>query len=212
MDMAVASNLATTALADQQPEDYVVSTGDYNKDKIIELLGAGISPVQVAGACGVSESYISQLLSDEAVTAHVQALRIQRTSKYIEQDNSIEAAEKRALELVSRNLETGFMKPGEALKHFQVLNAAKRKSEGSAVGTTPNSTVVNLTIPAAAAVQFKMTTDKQVIEIEGRSMSTMPASAVNKMLRERKAKQVLQQSLGDPIRIETPHIDILDTI
>lgn len=203
MDMAVPALLDATELP--------ASTGDYNKDKIIELLGAGISAVQVASACSVDESYISQLLSDDAINARVQALRVARASKYVEHDDSIETAEKNALALIARNLENSFtLKPMEVLKHFQVLNAARKKTDGSSNAAVPQSTVVTLHIPAAAAVQFKMTTDKQVVEIEGRSMNTMPASAVNKLLRERKAKAQLLESLGAPMVIDTPNI--LDTL
>jgi hypothetical protein len=88
----------------------------------------------------------------------------------------------------------------EALKHFQVLNAARRKSDVHASAHVPTSTVVQLQLPQAATVQFKLTTDRQVIEIDGRSMVTMPAQRVTKLLRERQteARETLQAALDAP--------------
>ena len=178
------------------------------KSKIIEMLGAGCSPVQVALACGVGESYVSQLLSEEAIAERVAELRATRAAAYLEHDDAIDTDEEVARKLVRRNLDNGFLKPMEALKHFQVLNAARRKTDSGSNTQVPTSTVVNLNLPAMAAVQFKLTMDKQVIEIDGRSMTTMPAQKVTKMLREKKAGEMLEESLQmeGPMKIATPEV------
>lgn len=181
--------------------DLPASTGDYTKDRVVELLGAGVTPVQVASAVGCSESYVSQLLAVPEIEAMVRKLRSERAAEYIEHDDSVQAAEKAALGLVRRNVDNGFLKPMEALKHFQVLNAARRKSDSTGGTAVPTNTIVNFTLPENAAVQFKMTTDRQVIEVDGRSMATLPAAQVAKMLREKKAAEQLLESL-EPLRIE----------
>lgn len=181
------------------------------KGKIVEMLGAGVSPVQVALACGVSESYISQLLADEDIAQQVKELRVQRASAYVEHDDALDSDEEVARKLVRRNLDTGLLKPMEALKHFQVLNAARRKSDSHGGAQVPTSTIVNLNLPPAAAVQFKLTTDKQVIEIDGRSMTAMPAQQVTKLLREKKAAEMLETSLQAP-KIKLTTSALLDSI
>lgn len=168
------------------------------KDKIIEMLGAGVTPVQVALACGVSESYISQLLADEHVEAQVKALRVEKAAAYVEHDAQLDSDEEVVRRKVRRNIDDGFLKPMELLKHFQVLNAARRKSEGAGTAQVPTSTIVQLHLPTAAAVQFKMTVDKQVVEIDGRAMTAMPAAQVAKMLREKKAVETLDMALEQP--------------
>jgi hypothetical protein len=177
------------------------------KEKIIEMLGAGVTPVQVALACGVTEGYISQLLSNPEIEEQVKSLRVHKAAAYVEHDAALDTDEEAARKIVRRNIDNGFLKPMEALKHFQVLNSARRKSDSHGNTQVPTSTVVQLNLPAAAAVQFKLTVDKQVIEIDGRSMTTMPAQMVTKMLREKKAQEHLQMALESPrMKIETPSL------
>jgi hypothetical protein len=168
------------------------------KEKIVEMLGAGVTPTQVALACGVSDSYISQLLADENIATEVAEKRTVRAAAFVESDASLDSDEEIARSAVRRNLDHGFLKPMETLRHFQVLNAARRKSDSHAGAQVPTSTVVQLNLPAAAAVQFRLTVDRQVIEVDGRSMTTMPAQRVTKMLREKKAQEMLQTSLEGP--------------
>lgn len=190
-------------------------SGDGIRRKIIDLLGAGVPPTQVAMACGVTDSYVSQLLSQEEVSAEVTELRAKRAHQYIEHDDRLDTDEEVARRLVRRNLDNALLKPMEALAHFKVLNGARRQAQ-SAVAQTPVATVVNLQLPAITHVQFRMTTEKQVIEVDGRSLATMPASTVNRLLREKKAGDSLQQSLematevAPKMKINTP--SLLDSI
>ena len=181
------------------------------KEKIIEMLGAGVTPVQVAMACGVSESYVSQLLADENILGKVQELRTAKVSAYVENDAALDTDEEVARRQVRRNLDNGFLKPLEVLRHFQVLNMAKRKSDIHASAHVPTTTVVQLNLPAAAAVQFRLTNDKQVIEIDGRSMVTMPAQRVTKMLREKQAGETLQHALDGP-KMEIQTSELLNSL
>lgn len=158
--------------------------------KVIDLLGAGVSPVQVALACGITESYVSQLLSQQEIADEVTSLRAARAAQYVEHDDNLDSDEEKARRLVRRNLDNGILKPMEALQHFRVLNAARRQSQ-AAVATPAVSTVVTLNLPVAAQVQFKLTTDKQIIEVDGRSLATMPASSMARMLKERQTRETL---------------------
>ena len=67
------------------------------------------------------------------------------------------------------------------LKVAQVANAAKRKSEAATAVQQP-STIVNIALPQQALVEFKLSTDKQVVEIDGRSLTTMPSHVVQAKL------------------------------
>lgn len=172
------------------------------QEKIVEMLGAGVTPVQVARAVGCEESYVSQILAVPELHGRITELRAVRAAQYIEHDDTIEEMEKRALVRLSNAID--FLRPMEALKAFQVLNSAKKKSDAASRQDVPTSTVVNINLPAAAITQFKLTSDKQVIEVDGRSMATMPAAKVAQMLREKKAGEQLQEALGAPLVIDTP--------
>ena len=156
------------------------------KEQIASLLVAGVSRKQVAAATGVSEGYISQLVnSDEEFQ------RITANTGDPEHDSKIDALERDALAKMQGLLqyETNLMR---AAKVFQIANNAVRRSQG--VSSNENGPVVSITLPAAMAVGIKVTTDKQVVEIAGRSMATMSSQQVQEKLKEKKATQLLEDA------------------
>jgi transcriptional regulator with XRE-family HTH domain len=167
------------------------------RERVIELLGAGVTQSQVAAALGVEESYVSQLMSEEEVRAEVSNLRATKAAGYIQVDGTIENLEEVALERITRLLpmEANLMK---ALKVFQVMNAAKKKSESSIAPQQP-ANIVTINLPQQALVTFQMSSDKQVIDIAGRSLTTMPSHQLQARLKERQAATLLAD--------QTPAID-----
>lgn len=160
------------------------------KDKIIEMLGKGITPTQVASAVGCDDSYISQLMSDEIIFAQVMQLKAEHFSKFVDQDSRLDAAESAALDKVA-TLAQFITKPSEAVRVYAVLNAAKRRTTDSVSNAQAVALTVALDLPEAARVRFTVTNDKQVIEIEGRSMTTMPARSLAARLEQRNAARLL---------------------
>lgn len=164
------------------------------------MLGQGLSATQVASAVGCDDSYISQLLSDETVSAQVQALRAEAFSKYVEQDRLLDEAEATALEKLS-HLAQFISKPTEAARVYSILNAAKRRTVDQVNQQQAVAQTVSLDLPAAARVRFTLTNDKQVIEIEGRSMTTMPARSLAARLEQRNATRLLDMPIPDVIDV-----------
>lgn len=156
------------------------------KEQIASLLVAGVSRKQVAAATGVSEGYISQLVNTDE-----EFQRITANTGDPEHDSKIDALEREALAKMQGLLqyETNLMR---AAKVFQIANNAVRRSQG--VSSSENGPVVSITLPAAMAVGIKVTTDKQVVEIAGRSMATMSSKQVQEKLKEKKAAQLLEDA------------------
>lgn len=163
------------------------------QEKIVELLGRGIPATQVAAAVGCDPSFVSQLLADEAVTAKVMSLRATHFSRFAEQDSSLDAAEAAALTKVG-NLIPFITRPGEAINAYRVLNAAKRRTSGTLQEAAPAQTLV-LDLPEASRVRFTVSADRQVIEIEGRSLTTMPARTLASRLEARNAARLLSAEI-----------------
>lgn len=160
------------------------------RDRIIEMLGNGIPATNVAAALGCSDSLVSQILSEEGVSEQVSSLRAARFQEFAEQDSSLEAAEQIALNKV-KALIPFMTKPSEAARVYGILNAAKRKTGAAANNTGLPNTIVQLQLPEAARVSFTLSSDKQVVEIEGRSMATMPAKSLASRLEQRTAARLL---------------------
>ena len=180
------------------------------RDKIIDMLGRGIPAVQVASAVGCDDSYISQLMGDENIAAQVQQLRAEHFSEYVEQDKKVDSAEAAALAKVE-SLIPFITRPAEAVRVYSVLNAAKRRTADHASANQAPAQTVSLELPEAARVRFTLTPDRQVIEIEGRSLTTMPARTLAAQLEQRNAARMLTTTI--PTRLLKPsEIPLVDKL
>ena len=172
------------------------------KERIVEMLSAGIRPTNVAEAVGVTESYISQIA--EECKDQILAARATRTSQHIQHDLTLDTVEDRALGRLSQVLNT-VTDPMKLAGVFKVLNGAKRRHE-SLGNQQSTATVVELELPQIAKVAIRMNTQKQVIEVGGRSMITMQSTAVEKMLERRKEEKAQTQEL-----LESPTAQLPET-
>ena len=148
-------------------------------EKIKELLGNGLSNEIVASTIGVHPSYISQLMSDEDFYNDVVELRTQALAANTVRDRSLDSLEDRLIEKLDEAIsERLIYKPNEILRAFQVINSAKRRGVSSQESTVINNTIVTLSIPKTVTREFVTNKVGEVIEVEGQTMITMPASAL----------------------------------
>lgn len=151
---------------------------DPTRDRLVSLLGAGVSQTAAALACGVTDGYISQLLEDPQVIAAIGNLRAEKLETAIKVDKSVEALEARALETLAAKLP--YAKSAlETARIYQILNTAKRKATSSDLSSDAASDqLVTIVLPKAAKVHVALNTQNQVIEIQGRSMATLPSKSL----------------------------------
>lgn len=159
------------------------------KDKIKELLGMNIPANVVATAVGVSESYISQLLSEETFAKEVAELRIAYTTANAARDRNYDSIEDSLIERLTEQLESPlkFTKTSELLAAIRVINSAKRRAAPQELSSQLAQTnIVQLQLPEGSefAAKFIVNKENQVLEIAGRSIATMGAKAVVKKLEE----------------------------
>lgn len=150
--------------------------------------------MMIAATVGCEASYVAQVLSVEENQEKVAVLRLEKAQGMIEHDTKIGDLEKDALEKMGRLLpmQTDIMKVSRI---FQVLNGAKKSADQGLGNIGRNAgAVVELHLPAAAHVHFRLTSDQQVIEVEGRSMVPMPSHMVAAKLKEQQALRLLENS------------------
>ena len=177
------------------------------KEHAILLLSQGISTAQVAAACGVSESYISQLRADPEVREQIHEKRAADTLEDIKFDSSLEAAENMALEKIQRGLP--FANMGQAIAAFRILNAAKKRTGGPAEQQdSALSVTVNLTLPAAAATRYVVNAKNEIVEVEGKTMISATAKTLDGLLAEKAGDGQEVRKLGAVQRAAT----ILDNL
>lgn len=170
------------------------------KEHIISLLSQGIAPVQVAAACGVTESYISQLRADPELSTLIDSNSIAKTEADAKFDNTLERAEFMALEKIEKNLP--FANLGQAMAAFRILNTARKRKDAFAQQADQSTNItVNLTLPAAAAARYIVNTSNEIVEVEGRTMITATAKSLDSLLAHRAGAQLQQAELPSLNRV-----------
>jgi hypothetical protein len=153
------------------------------KDYAVSLIAQGIPTSQVAAACGVDDSYISQLKADPEVQQRVAEARAGHVVADSQFDNTLERAEALALEKIEKNLP--FANMGQALAAFRILNGARRRKDQFAQTEHNVSVTVALTLPQAAIPRYITNTKNEIIEVEGQTMISATPKTLDDILSAR---------------------------
>lgn len=152
-----------------------------SRERALTLLGSGLSPTVVASALGVTESYISQLLSEEEFAIQVTQLRYESLAKHNARDAELDKLEDKLIEKM-HNLLPLMIRPMEVIRAFSIINAAKRRGASTPQQITEQQTLVNLNIPITVENKFVVTSDNQVVEVNSQTLLPMQSSNVQKLL------------------------------
>ena len=153
-----------------------------NHERIKQLLGIGLSGEVVATTVGCDPSYISQLMSDENFKAEIIALRSASLTADSHRDSNIGKLEDRAITKLEEMLEW-VTKPGDMLRFFQVLNAAKRRGVGAADNLVINQQIVQLQLPTAPLERLTIDGRGEVVAVGDQDLITMqPAQLVKQLV------------------------------
>jgi hypothetical protein len=153
------------------------------KDYAVSLIAQGIPTSQVAAACGVDDSYISQLKADPEVQQRVAEARAEHVVTDAKFDDTLERAEALALEKIEKNLP--FANMGQALAAFRILNGARRRKDQFAQTEHNVSVTVALTLPQAAIPRYITNTKNEIIEVEGQTMISATPKTLDDILSAR---------------------------
>ena len=165
---------------------------------ILQLLSQpNITQADVAKVLNVTESYISQVVSEPEFQAKLSAARVQNLKEETEHDNKLATTEAKALDKVSTMLDY-VTKPTEAARIFQILNAAKRRgvteAEKSLV-VNQQTTVVMLQLPDVVKQKFITNTNNEVVQIGDRPMVTMDSQLLLAKAKENENEQATTKAM-----------------
>jgi hypothetical protein len=159
----------------QASKEATCRIGGSMKERIIQLLGNGVSPAIAASAVGCSEGYISQLMSDEAVAARVSELRFSNLQAASDRDKKADTIEDALLGKLQEALPM-MMRPAEIVRSLAVVNALKRRASSAPETMHIHNQVINLQLPQHTALRVQMSASKEIVEVEGRTLVTMPST------------------------------------
>jgi predicted transcriptional regulator len=142
------------------------------EEKALILLGQGIPAVTVASTLGVSQSRISQLLSQEEFANQVTVLKYENLQKHNRRDADYDEIEDKLLERLKKTLPLMF-RPIEILKAIQIINGAKRRGQSTPEQIINQQTIVNLVLPAPITEKFTTNINNQVISAGAQDLLTI---------------------------------------
>lgn len=163
-----------------------------SKEQVKELLGTGLSVSVVASAVGCTDSYITQLLSDEEFAAEVATLKVVNLQAASKRDNSINSLEDKILHRLGRVIdENAIYKPRDLLQAFAVINrAARRGTQSPHEANIPTTTIINLNLPSSVAKRFTINPQGEVLQVDDQTLVTMPTGQLLRGLAEQQADRL----------------------
>ena len=186
--------------------------------RALSLLGKNLSPTRVAATLGVTESRISQFLSETLFSSEVQRLRFEASQIYSDLDDKYNSLEHRFLTKLEDSADF-IQKPREILDAMTRLNNAKRRGAESPDTSTVTGEIVSLMLPKVIEQKFTVNIMNQVTEVtddtgNSETLLTIQASDLGKLLPESPAlaDPGSIQSTDSKGEIEAPDIpETLDT-
>ena len=170
-------------------DSLAASFDDPTKDRLLGILAAGVPQTAAALAVGVSDSYVSQLLDDPAFSEALAAKRSKKVEASIRYEDTVESVRSKALTILESKL-SYVRSPMEAARIFAILDGAKKTTTSAPGEVTPlGMQQVAIVLPKAAQVMITMNSANQVIDVQGRSMATLPSRALPALSKEQASKK-----------------------
>lgn len=154
-------------------------------NRVLDLLSQGATAAQTAAALGISESRVSQLLSEERFASALAANRFDALQKHNERDSKWDAIEDKLLNSLERTIPM-IMQPEKIARVLQIVNAAKRRGASSVDHIHQQQTVIQLHLPTKIVNRFQVNGQNQVVNLQtedgkSQSMVTIQSGQMKKL-------------------------------
>lgn len=153
------------------------------KQRIIQLMVAGVSDAQIADAVGITPQYLHELRGQDASFAH--ALEIAQASEAIQSsDRKLNTLEDKVRDRLDVAIDT-VVDPMKLARVFQVLNGARRRGAptqevgGQHISITLPVTLIN-NIQALDGVVTDI--NKQVVKVGDTDLVTIQSNMLDRMV------------------------------
>lgn len=158
-----------------------------------------------AMAVGMLEGDARELLASKDFSEALAGKRSEKLEEAVQHDNNVESLEAKALSVLSQKL-LFVRSPMEAARIFQILNSSKKRSapQDSGGAEALGAQQVAILLPKAARVQLTLNASNQVIDVEGRSMATLPSRALPDLRSLSLAQRAKKEELAE---VEQRHVD-----
>lgn len=146
-----------------------------SKEQIIALAESGIAHSLIAKRTGVSESYISQVLSEDSIRAKTIQAQLAVLDERTARDAKYDAIEDALLEKTSE-IVPNLYKPQDIIKVLMMINKAERRGASSQqlaeLANSRQDSIVPLELPERIRTKIIKSHTKEVISVNGRGLIT----------------------------------------
>lgn len=174
--------------------------------RILNYLCGGATPQQAASACGVDESYISQLKSEEDFQIQV----AEKLSKDFEVAIKIDENYTEVEKVLSERLKSliGYMTNADQVARILKTVSAipKKVQQRIPLNAEVNGTSiapVSLAIPIVAKNVFIVNPNSEVVKLNGKELVTLNSTSMDSLLKDKRERLTIEQS--KPVLIEKPN-------
>lgn len=157
--------------------------------RVMKLLGNGCLPVEAARACGVDESYVSQLKAEPDFIEQVGELVAITMANQSEIDGNYLEVE-RILSRRMRDQANLMFNPDQVLRTLKFANEAKRKVPAAFVPSGEASVTaqkpVTLLLPAVIIQNFVVNPNNEIVSVDGKELMTLPSANIKPLVEKHK--------------------------
>lgn len=165
--------------------------------RILRFMCGGATAIQAANACGVSESYVSQLASEESFQSQI----AEKLSKDFEVAAQIDENYQEIEKLLSKRLRdvTSYMTNVDQItRTLKTVSAIPKKvqpkvplnSETGGGAVTP----VSLAIPIVAKNVFIVNPNSEIVSLNGKELTTLNSKSLDSLLSEKRERVTIEQA------------------
>lgn len=158
------------------------------EEMALALLGDGIAQSVVASHLGVTESAISQWISQDSFKERLVTLRYENLSKHNERDRKLDTAEDALITKLTESLPLLF-RPMEIARTLQIINAAKRRGSSAPAAMTEQAQVVALVMPVKIVNKFTVNIMNQVVEAGDQKLVTVQSGVLMDRLKKQQGER-----------------------
>lgn len=145
---------------------------------VIQSLRAGFSEADVARSLGVPHTTLADFISRNKIRE-----QLAEKSKFEVIDKKYNLLEDSLLDKISQKIRYADINISQLNAVLRTVNAAKRRSmaEGAIPETGNTQVLVQLDLPEHLTLQVRTSVQNEVLEVDGRELTTMPSNQVVKM-------------------------------
>lgn len=170
-----------------------------SRAQIIALAESGVPQATIASRCGVSASYVSQILHEDSLKTKVLEAQLSLLDERTQRDAKYDAIEDTLLDKLKAKL-PDIYKPQDILRSLIAINKAERRGATSQqlaeIANQKESTVVTLELPERIRTRIIKSHTKEIISVNERALIT-------------KDSRVLLQEINEESEIDPLDVDLL---